>query len=111
MATLYTLIPVSAIESGRSANHQDLDLVLNEVINPSLPAHRNRGRLLKFFRDSAKMSQADLAAKMGVTGATVCRWEKEGISDYDTLLKLARVLEISFSLWHLCNRDIDRKCP
>ena len=51
---------------------------------------------LKELRKECKMSQAQLATKLGVNQRTISNWEKEiRQPDYDMLLKIATVLDVS----------------
>lgn len=53
---------------------------------------------LKKMRLKRRLSQEDIAKKMGVTPATVCRWENgEFLPRADKLIALAKVLECSVS--------------
>ena len=51
---------------------------------------------LKKMRLKRRLSQEDIAKKMGVTPATVCRWEKgEFLPRADNLIELAQALKCS----------------
>lgn len=51
---------------------------------------------LKKMRLKRRLSQEDIAKKMGVTPATVCRWENgEFLPRADKLITLAKVLKCS----------------
>lgn len=51
------------------------------------------GRRIRYARQAAKMSQTDLAAKLGVERAAVSFWENgTRAPKYETLIKLCRVL-------------------
>lgn len=51
---------------------------------------------LKKMRLKRRLSQEDIAKKMGVTPATVCRWENgEFLPRADKLIALAKVLKCS----------------
>lgn len=53
---------------------------------------------LKKMRLKRRLSQKDIAKKMGVTPATVCRWENgEFLPRADKLIALAKVLKCSVS--------------
>lgn len=53
---------------------------------------------LKKMRLKRRLSQEDIAKKMGVTPATVCRWENgEFLPRADKLITLAKVLKCSVS--------------
>lgn len=53
---------------------------------------------LKKMRLKRRLSQEDIAKKMGVTPATVCRWENgEFLPRADKLIALAKVLKCSVS--------------
>lgn len=53
---------------------------------------------LKKMRLKRRLSQEDIAKKMGVTSATVCRWENgEFLPRADKLIALAKVLKCSVS--------------
>lgn len=53
---------------------------------------------LKKIRLKRRLSQEDIAKKMGVTPATVCRWENgEFLPRADKLIALAKVLKCSVS--------------
>ena len=53
---------------------------------------------LKKMRLKRRLSQEDVAKKMGVTPATVCRWENgEFLPRADKLIALAKVLKCSVS--------------
>lgn len=53
---------------------------------------------LKKMRLKRRLSQEDIAKKMGVTPATVCRWENgEFLPRADKLIVLAKVLKCSVS--------------
>ena len=53
---------------------------------------------LKKMRLKRGLSQEDIAKKMGVTPATVCRWENgEFLPRADKLIALAKVLKCSVS--------------
>lgn len=53
---------------------------------------------LKKMRLKRRLSQEDIAKKMGVTPATVCRWENgEFLPRADKLIALAKVLKCSAS--------------
>lgn len=53
---------------------------------------------LKKMRLKRRLSQEDIAIKMGVTPATVCRWENgEFLPRADKLIALAKVLKCSVS--------------
>ena len=53
---------------------------------------------LKKMRLKRRLSQEDIAKKMGVTPATVCRWENgEFLPRADKLPVLAKVLKCSVS--------------
>ena len=53
---------------------------------------------LKKMRLKRRLSQEDIAKKMGVTPATVCRWENgEFLPRADKLIALAKVLKCSIS--------------
>ena len=53
---------------------------------------------LKKMRLKRRLSQEDIAKKMGVTPATVCRWENgEFLPRADKLIPLAKVLKCSVS--------------
>ncbi len=54
---------------------------------------------LKKMRLKRRLSQEDIAKKMGVTPATVCRWENgEFLPRADKLIALAKVLRCSVSV-------------
>lgn len=54
---------------------------------------------LKKMRLKRRLSQEDIAKKMGVTPATVCRWENgEFLPRADKLIALAKVLKCSVSV-------------
>jgi len=51
---------------------------------------------LKKMRLKRRLSQEDIAKKMGVTPATVCRWENgEFLPRADKLIALAKILKCS----------------
>ena len=53
---------------------------------------------LKKMRLKRRLSQEDIAKKMGVAPATVCRWENgEFMPRADKLIALAKVLKCSVS--------------
>ena len=53
---------------------------------------------LKKMRLKRRLSQEDIAKKMGVTPATVCRWKNgEFLPRADKLIALAKVLKCSVS--------------
>ena len=53
---------------------------------------------LKKMRLKRRLSQEEIAKKMGVTPATVCRWENgEFLPRADKLIALAKVLKCSVS--------------
>lgn len=53
---------------------------------------------LKKMRLKRRLSQEDIAKKMGVTPATVCRWENgEFLPRADKLIALAKILKCSVS--------------
>lgn len=53
---------------------------------------------LKKMRLKRRLSQDDIAKKMGVTPATVCRWENgEFLPRADKLIALAKILKCSVS--------------
>ena len=53
---------------------------------------------LKKMRLKRRLSQEDIAKKMGVTPATVCRWENgDFLPRADKLIALAKVLKCSVS--------------
>ena len=53
---------------------------------------------LKKMRLKRRLSQEDIAKKMGITPATVCRWENgEFLPRADKLIALAKVLKCSVS--------------
>ena len=54
------------------------------------------GQRIKNFRKNAGLSQADLAAKIGVTSQTVSKWECDvGLPDIIQIVPLADVLDVS----------------
>ena len=54
---------------------------------------------LKKMRLKRRLSQEDIAKKMGVTPATVCRWENgEFLPRADKLIALDKVLRCSVSV-------------
>ena len=57
---------------------------------------RTMGMTIASLRREKKMTQAELAAKMGVTDKAVSKWERElSCSDVKSLPKLAEILGIS----------------
>lgn len=58
--------------------------------------YMNFSKRLKKLRSEANLTQKDLAEKIGVSRATVAGYETKGKEpSYDTLLKIARVLNCS----------------
>ena len=50
------------------------------------------GNRLKRIRGVMGLSQKDLGEKIGVVGATVAKWEKEGIKNIEDLQRLSNAL-------------------
>ncbi|MGN0839127.1 MAG: helix-turn-helix transcriptional regulator [Pyramidobacter sp.] len=51
--------------------------------------------LLREYRTLAHLSQAELAAKAGVSERSVIRWEQGGSLNMRSLMKLAKALDIN----------------
>jgi transcriptional regulator with XRE-family HTH domain len=55
-------------------------------------------RNIRYYRKLAKLSQKELADKLGISSAAVSNWEKGTNSiDIDTLFEVCRILEVSIS--------------
>lgn len=56
----------------------------------------NIGEKIKEYRNSLKMTQADFAYRLGVTGASVSAYETgTRLPSYDILVKIANILGVS----------------
>ena len=54
------------------------------------------GDRIRLYRSSLKMTQADLAQRLGVTGASVSAYENETrLPSYDVLVKIADTLGVT----------------
>lgn len=54
------------------------------------------GKNIRKYRETKKMTQDDLAAKIDVTRQAISNWETEKTqSDIETLQKIAQILEVS----------------
>ena len=54
------------------------------------------GKNIKRYRENKKMTQDDLAAKLGVTRQAISNWETEKTQpDIETLQKISQILEVS----------------
>ena len=57
--------------------------------------HEKTGRYIAACRKKKKMTQKDLADRLGVTNKAVSKWETgQGMPDISVLLELARILEV-----------------
>jgi len=57
------------------------------------------GRLIRIYRATHDLTQEELAAKLGVTGATISRWESgQSRPDARSVIALACVLEMTDDL-------------
>ena len=57
--------------------------------------HEKTGRYIAACRKKKKMTQKDLADRLGVTNKAVSKWETgQGMPDISVLLELARVLDV-----------------
>ena len=57
--------------------------------------HEKTGRYIAACRKKKKMTQKDLAGRLGVTNKAVSKWETgQGMPDISVLLELARVLDV-----------------
>ena len=55
-----------------------------------------RGKNIKKFRESKKLTQEEMAEKLNVTRQAISNWETEKTQpDIETLQKIAQILEIS----------------
>ena len=68
------------------------------------------GQRIKNFRKNIGLSQADLAAKIGVTAQTVSKWECDvGMPDIIQIVPLANVLDVSTPTWKRTSRRRSKK--
>lgn len=57
---------------------------------------KDLGERIKEYRTSMKMTQADFACRMGVTGASVSAYENgTRLPSYDILIRIANILGVS----------------
>ena len=68
------------------------------------------GKIIAMRRNHMKMTQEELAGKMGVSKSAVAKWETDGgIPDRDNLRRLAEVINISVGdLYRLIDRSYIR---
>ena len=57
---------------------------------------KDLGERIKEYRTSMKMTQADFACRLGVTGASVSAYENgTRLPSYDILIRIANILGVS----------------